>query len=425
MRSLLVAMLLAVATSVAAAPFPDAHDPVPPSWTGKVFRLSQKFPVTPPAPDAQPWLALDPISQPSAYVNALYRYVLEGNIESDWDGGTNKVRPWFHVPWMHFGSRGRDFVRGLTRERTTPRVQPGRDGELGPQQRSCFQNWAVSLFNAPAGYQIGQVWKDSGNPDVFAAVFPEGSVAVKLLFTAATETEVPYIKGALEWDADVHDLPPGDVDCRSEAMRKVQRLRLLQIDLAVKDKRAPVTGWVFATMAYDGNAPGATWADRMAPVGSQWGNDPGLLPSAKPQESWINTAIKTPQHLGYQGRLNGPVDNPRSACMSCHATAQVPARSGMTPPSTAPPTEIARWFRNLPGDVAFDNRSISTDYSLQIAMGIQNFQLWKSQSGGSFAPPPAAAGLSALSTLLETKPANETDQLLKINNDVVYRIGRD
>lgn len=426
MRSLLIAALLAAANSVAvAAAFPDAHDPVPSGWTGKVFRLSQSYPLTLHAPDAQPWLAFDPISQPSAYVNALYWYALEGNIESGWDGATNKIRPWFHAPWMHFGPRGRDSVRGLTRERTTPRAQPGQEGELGTQQKSCFQNWAVSLFNAPAGYQIGQVWKDSTNPDVFAAVFPEGSVVVKLLFAAANEIEVPYVKGTLEWDAHIHDLPAGDVDCRSEATRKVQRLRLLQIDLAVKDKRASVTGWVFATMAYDGNAPGATWADRMVPVGSQWGNDPGLASGAKPQESWINTAIKTPQHLGYQGRLNGPVDNPRSACMSCHTTAQVPARSGMTPPSTETPAGIARWFRNLPGDVAFDNRSISTDYSLQIAMGIQNFQLWKSQLGGSFAPPPTAAEISALSSLFKSKSTNPSDQLLKINNDVVYRIGRD
>jgi hypothetical protein len=357
-------------------------------------------------------------------VDALYQYALEGNVESDWDGASNRVRPWFHVPWMHFGARGRDFARGMTRERTTPRAQPGRDGELGPLQKSCFQNWAVSLFNAPAGYQIGQVWRDPDNPDVFSAVLPEGSVAIKLLFTAANETEVPYIKGALEWDGSVHEIPLGDADCRSEATRKVQRLRLLQMDLAVKDRRAPVTGWVFATMAYDGNAIGATWVDRMVPVGAQWGNDPALASGEVPRESWINKSINTPQHLGYQGRLNGPVDNPRSACMSCHATAQVPARSAMTPPSNATKAEIARWFRNLPGEVAFDSRAISTDYSLQVAMGIQNFMLWKSQSGGFFVTPVTISGKSALSSPpIESREASP--QVLRINNDLVYRIGRE
>jgi hypothetical protein len=38
------------------------------------------------------------------------------------------------------------------------------------------------------------------------------------------------------------------------------------------------------------------------------------------------------QHLGWLGRLNGPVDNPQSACLSCHGTAQSPVVSPMVPP---------------------------------------------------------------------------------------------
>jgi len=370
-------------------------------------------------------MAFDPIAQPNDYIGALYQYSLDGNVASNWTGAGNKVRPWFHAPWMHFGVKGREFIRGLTRERTTPKAQPGKDGELGPLQRSCAQNWAVSLFNARGGYQVGQVWRDPASPDPLVAVFPEGTVVVKLLFTAASEAEVPYLKGTLEWDVNVNDLPRSDVDCRSDATRSVQKLRLLQMDLAVKDKRAPITGWVFATMSYDGNSAGGNWFDRMIPVGSQWGNDPNLAPGGKPMESWINPATKTPQHLGYQGRLNGPVDNPRSACMSCHTTAQVPARSAMTPPTTGTPADISRWFRNLPGDVAFDNRSISTDYSLQIASGIQSFQLWKTQQGGAFAPPLSAIEIDAISSLLEAKPASDAIKPFRLGNDWVYQIGRE
>ena len=44
----------------------------------------------------------------------------------------------------------------MTRERTTPAPsQPGK-GELGPQQTTCFQNWAVGFVNAPAGYVFGR-----------------------------------------------------------------------------------------------------------------------------------------------------------------------------------------------------------------------------------------------------------------------------
>lgn len=271
MTKKLLPLSLLLCYSLVYAEFPDSHDPVSQGWTGNVFRLSQSYPTALPNTNAQPWLAFDPITQPNAYVNALYRYALDGNVISDWNGANNAVRPWFHAPWMHFGTKGREFVRGLTRERTTPKAQPGKDGELGPQQKSCAQNWAVSLYNAQGGYQIGQVWKNPGNPDPFLAIFPEGTVVLKLLFTASTETEVPYLKGTLEWTANVNDIPIADIDCRSDVTRSPQKIRLLQIDLAVKDKRVPVTGWVFATMSYDGNLSGANWYDRMVPVGSQWG----------------------------------------------------------------------------------------------------------------------------------------------------------
>ncbi|WP_431081313.1 hypothetical protein [Pseudomonas thivervalensis] len=415
--------------SLAHSEFPDSHDPVPREWTGDVFRLSQAYPASIPKADAQPWLVFDPRTQPSDYVNALYQYALEGNVTSDWNGASNTVRPWFHVPWMHFGPKGREFVRGLTRERTTPKALEGKDGELGAKQKSCAQNWAVSLYNAHGGYQIGQIWKNPDNPNSLLAVFPEGTVVVKLLFTAATEAEVPYLKETLEWTANINDIPAADVDCRSDVTRSPQKVRLLQMDLAVKDKRAPVTGWVFATMSYDGNSPGANWYERMIPVGSQWGNDPNLPSGTTPSESWINPANQTPQHLGYQGRLNGPVDNPRSACMSCHTTAQVPARSGMTPPPNPTSADIAKWFRNLPGDVAFDNRAISTDYSLQVAAGIQSFQLWKSQQGGAFAPPIAVSEISApeitkKTRLFELKSTSPSNKLLRIENEVVHEIER-
>lgn len=414
-----------LASTVSYANFPDSHDPVPEGWTGHVFRLSQNYPTVLPKADAQPWLSFDPINDSEEYMNALFQYVLEGNTGTEWDGADNLIRQWFHAPWMHYGPKGREFIRGLTRERTTPKTVAGKEGELGPLQKSCAQNWAVSLYNAPGGYQIAQVWKNKNNPDPLYAIFPEGTVVVKLLFTAATLAEVPYLKGTLEWTANINDIPASDENCRSEATRSPQKVRLLQMDLAVKDKRAPVTGWVFATMAYDGNYPGDKWYERMIPVGSQWGNDPNLADGEKPSESWINTGISTPQHLGFQGRLNGPVDNPRSACMSCHTTAQVPARSGMIPPVNATSDVISRWFRNLPGDTAFDNRAISTDYSLQIAAGIQSFQLWKMRQGGEFAPEPGDTSDNKVRSFSRQTRLPDSKHVIHIGNEVVYEINRD
>lgn len=88
---------------------------------------------------------------------------------------------------------------------------------------------------------------------------------------------------------------------------------------------------------------------RHVPVGVIWGNEVAT-------QQWINTSVGTPQHLGFEGRLNGPVDNPKSSCMSCHATAQTPAVSPMIPPSG----DTTRWFKNYLGSQPFDAGSIPT-----------------------------------------------------------------
>jgi hypothetical protein len=160
-----------------------------------------------------------------------------------------------------------------------------------------------------------------------------------------------------------------------------------------------------------------------------WGNDPELTPQAHQQgarikESWINPDLRTPNHLGWLGRLNGPVDNPASACTSCHGTAQVPVRSPMIPRQTDP--DIMRWFRNIRAGDSFDQRAISTDYSLQISMGIQNFMLWKQSQGGFVAPPPAAgASPPAPSPSAAFSPAATAQDTIIVNNEVVYRVSRD
>jgi hypothetical protein len=121
---------------------------------------------------------------------------------------------------------------------------------------------------------------------------------------------------------------------------------------------------------------------KMAPVGLMWGNDPAGAPLT---ESWINPAAPTyaRAHLGVEGRLNGPVDNPASACMSCHSTAQAPALAPMLPTAAcAQPPFRADWFRNLRGTTAFGRRQArggacqtdasgititAADYSLQLS----------------------------------------------------------
>src|SRR5438270_6684330 len=245
-----------VSTAAIAGNFPDSHDSVPSNWRGNIFRLSQQFPPSDPSravpAPTYPWQQIDFRAQPAAYIKAVYDYVQEGNREVDWNVQNNAVRPWYHAPWMHFGDKGREFVRGMTRERTTPApAQPG-TGELGPQQTKCFQNWAVGFLNAPGGYTMDQVWANPDAPDPLKALFPEGTVAAKLLFTSANVDQAPYLDGTLEWEANIDELVAGDPKCSSTGVRKIQKLRLLQMDLAIRDPRANDTaGWVFATYSYD------------------------------------------------------------------------------------------------------------------------------------------------------------------------------
>lgn len=389
--------------------FPSTSDKVPAGWSGPVFVLSQNYPKALPFDDPVPWENIDFTKNPQSYVQALYQYVLQGNVDANWVVHNNKVRKWYHAPWMHYGDSGREFIHGMTRERSTPAPSSPGKGELGPDQVHCAQNWAVGFFNAKGGYQVGQVWANPTKPDPTKSQFPEGTVIAKLLFTSTSVSEAPYLKNSLEWQANVNVLPVGTCPTGSLA-RKPQTVRLLQMDLAVKDKRASETGWVFATMTYNGNAPGSTVWERMLPVGGMWGN-------VVATQQWINPNVGTPQHLGFEGRLNGPVDNQRSSCISCHATAQTPSVSPMIPPSS----DTSRWFRNYLGSQPFDVGSVPTDYSLQLAMGIQN------QRKASTVPLKSAAKVSLPEMMLMKKAfdsGREEPAQIKIGNVLEYPVGR-
>lgn len=366
MQRLKISLFLVISTmaiDAAAQSFPSSNDKIPAGWKGHVFKLSQDYP-TSPQKEVLPWSLINPTTDSEKYIQAVYKYVLEGNVEVDWDVKNNKIRKWYHAPWMHYGDSGREFIRGLTRERTTPAPARAGSGELGPDHKNCFQNWAVGFFNPTGAYQVGRVWGDPANPDATMSQFPEGTVIAKLLFTTAPDSEAPYLKNTFEWQANINVF--SGATCPGGALpRRPQTVRLLQMDLAIKDRNATATGWVFATLSYNGDSVGATPWDRMKFVGVMWGND------LTKNEQWINKSNGAPQHLGADGRLNGPVDNPRSSCISCHATAQIPAVSPMIPPASA---DAGLWFKNYLGSQSFDSGSTPTDYSLQIAMGIQNLK---------------------------------------------------
>jgi hypothetical protein len=131
-----------------------------------------------------------------------------------------------------------------------------------------------------------------------------------------------------------------------------------------------------------------------------WGNDPNYAESGPLAETLLNSSVHMP-HVGYQGRLNGPVDNPISSCLSCHSTAEVPAGVMIPPRGTNP----APWFRNILAGQPFDAGRLGLDYSLQLAVGISNFNARAAVIKAS--SPQARGALIRRLQMIEGKPPRD------------------
>jgi hypothetical protein len=360
--------------------YSNSFDAVPPGYKGPIFQLSREYPVSLPTEQDFPWLQFDFKSQALEYIQSLLKYILEGNIDVDWILQDNPKRTWYHAPSMVWGSGGREFTHGLTGERHS------RAFELHPLQTKPALNWAVGFYNPLGGYIVGRVWADTLNPKLSEAVFPEGTVGAKLLFTDAELSQVPYLKNSYEIKAFV----PISINDNKKTLKT---MRLLQMDVAVKDSRSTSTGWVFGTFVYNAKKQGKTKWDKLVPVGLSWGNDPqAIVDGSKLQETWINQEFinlftfdtdKT-LHLGYKDRLNGPVDNPLSSCISCHSQAQIPVVVPVTPKFNDIES-VKKYFRNIKSGELFQGEAGSSfplDYSLQLSRGIDLMQRNRQNDSG-------------------------------------------
>ncbi|XP_019617901.1 PREDICTED: uncharacterized protein LOC109465195 [Branchiostoma belcheri] len=359
-----------------------SYNPPPAAYTGPVFKPRLDFPSRAnPNNETFPWLDIDFRTEPEKYLYTVRDYCLEGNVECDFKVDQNQTRDWYHVPWMSSQPTGREPVHGLTMEKSS------KQGMLSESQRREVQNWAVAFYNSPGANAVGQVWSLPWKPAQNGVTFPEGTVGFKPLFTQATEEEVPILKGSPVWKAAIAKTPrePGDRGPPVET-------RLIQMDVAVRDDRADI-GWVFGTFVYHSSQSNdAPWR-RLVPVCLQWGNDPDLTQQryqegARPVQTWNNPRIRelgilsgSRPYLGWLGRANGPVDNFKSCCASCHSTAAVPDKDNsvprVVPPKDATPDQALRWFRNLAPGQAFQKGGKSLDYSLQLSSSISQYNQWK------------------------------------------------
>lgn len=75
-----------------------------------VFRLKTDFPRDMPT-DLPTFLTkIDFRKDPLAYILAVRDYAFEGNIPS-WDPFKNRVRQWYHIPWLHPTTTGPTHIR--------------------------------------------------------------------------------------------------------------------------------------------------------------------------------------------------------------------------------------------------------------------------------------------------------------------------
>jgi hypothetical protein len=227
----------------------------------------------------------------------------------------------------------------------------------------------------------------------------------QLLFTAATNEEAPFLeKSNLIWRTDINR---AGLNSHSDEIESYPTLRLLQIDLAVRDSRADeFSGWVFGTFTYNplrnltkeiGKFDG--W-EKVEPLGLMFGNDPEVKVAGfkNLKESLINKDIEKTQHLGCGQRLNGTVDNPRSSCIACHtrdAEVQISKTDNhsinfteikykISSPTcdifenTLDQTDLSYWFKNIKPLETFSRKTKRVKYFplhnvLQMQIGITRY----------------------------------------------------
>ena len=405
-------------------PYADNNGyPLPPNYSGPVYKLNHAYPQQPVAEPANPpWreaLGGKPIGQTNsiAYVNALKNYIAPqvSSLVNDYKSWDPVKANWYAAPWIApaVGSwPGRGAIQG---------AYPGPG--FGKQFYGvALQDYAIVYYNPTAAFTLYNVWQHNAHPylpNVKAAQFEEGAIVIKLAVTTAQGDDAskpnywPVLKGSAK--SKVYQAP---FQGKSK-QPVVTDVTALQFDLIVKDTKTTTeagseTGWVFATLVYDKDAPGETVWDRMVPLGAMWGNDPevasvdpdanvGENPNQELQQTVVNPAA--PDYakitLGYGGRLSGPNDAAAniappasvtlsgksynfyrmSSCMSCHGTAAF----AKNPPSLVPVVPKKGWldpgsdqfleyFQSRPGNVPQVSGQIPLDYDMVLRQALINLK---------------------------------------------------
>ncbi len=386
-------------------------------YTGPLFSLSHDYPSKVASSDT-PWRSAIgnttiTVNNAQAYVLALKKFIsadMRGMIaDPDWSPAQHG---WYHEPWINCE---RESIHGMY-------VGSGdfdKDLFAGSGLKKDFSTYVLTMYNQVAANTLHKVWGETGATPAISpgsGQFPENGVVIKYAFTTANGDNWDAMQGALQWPLYITtNATTGD-----HKSPQIDRASLMQFDLIVKDTQsAPKTGWVFATLVYDKDAPGKDVWDKMVPLGAMWGNDPDVNSAEEPDkpltENWINPAAPAyaKMTLGWGGRLSGPNDGgrndaivmengkkkkianlPSSSCMSCHGTAEWPMHSFLLPTTTMPPTasgdylemwppgspQWMQWFQSRAGTVPQDPGTTPFDYDMVFVF--KSLPAWQKATSG-------------------------------------------
>jgi hypothetical protein len=322
-----------------------------------------------------PWAGLDLRNERQAlkFILLVQKYFYENmanqdrNLNYNFIPQNNRDRFWCHMPWMHVGVQGREAIHGLTQERDL------RPSQTMPPFMNATPgtNWGVAYFNDAGCRTLGKIFGSVNRPkkvpDWSQSDFEDGTVITKMLFTTSNYKD---IEKAYPWYAHVSDV--GSTD------RQVKLVRHIQMDIAIKDSslkgiNPALKNWLMAAFYYDPNydydkeykaflgmenplksiegLPRELY--RMRPMGVQTGFDmPDTGDSLVFKGSFTN---------GFEGRLNGPADNPKSSCLGCHGAAG-------TPVSMVPGFMTLQSFRPVVRTQGF------LDFNQQLALAKANYE---------------------------------------------------
>ena len=247
MRTIVMLVIACVACSEAAAQTCTFDESTAKDPTSGAITLPWRtdYPNSP-GSDPHPWSTIDFKVQWREYLAAVLSTIKSAGFRIENSKIVmNPGHRWWIAQWMDYGAAGRESMNGLTKERA-PRA-----GDLAQGAPAGAQLWAVGWYNSWGAIRLRSVFANRCNPQISnGQVFRLHTASFKTLFTDADPDDVSYLQGSPTITAMID--PPGVTGNSNPANRQPRQVRLLQLDISVRDNRASDTHWVFGTYVWKG-----------------------------------------------------------------------------------------------------------------------------------------------------------------------------